>query len=138
MWIRQTLLAMIGLSAGMIVAGGLFAFIISLGIISDFADRTHTGNQIKLYEDAVALGGAIGNAIYIYKIPLGYHPIGLGVYGACAGIFIGCWAMALAEVLKIFPIFIRRIKIVQAIPYLILATALGKGIGALIYFWKGW
>ena len=36
----QVLLALIGLGAGVGVAGGLFSFIIGLGVISDFADRT--------------------------------------------------------------------------------------------------
>ena len=50
MLIRQILMAVIGLSAGILVAGGLFGFIIELGVIADFADRTHTGNKIHLYE----------------------------------------------------------------------------------------
>ena len=49
-------LALLGLSAGMIVAGGVFSFIVELGVISDFADRTHTGNHILIYEDMVAAG----------------------------------------------------------------------------------
>ena len=64
------LFAIIGLSAGVIVAGGLFSFIIGLGVISDFADRTHTGEHILLYEDSVALGGMIGNLIWIYNIAI--------------------------------------------------------------------
>ena len=43
MWGLQIVLAVIGLSAGITVAGGLFSFISGLGVISDFADRTHTG-----------------------------------------------------------------------------------------------
>ena len=42
MWIRQILLAVIGSSAGAVAAGGLFAFIEDIGVISDFADRTNT------------------------------------------------------------------------------------------------
>lgn len=57
MWAVQILMAVIGLSSGIVVAGGLFSLIAGLGVISDFADRTHTGEQILLYEDAVALGG---------------------------------------------------------------------------------
>ena len=44
MWAQNILLAVIGLSAGMIVACGLFSFVIELGVVSDFADRTHTAN----------------------------------------------------------------------------------------------
>ena len=54
MWARQILLGIIGLSSGMLVASGLFSFITGLGVISDFADRTHTGEHVLLYEDAVA------------------------------------------------------------------------------------
>ena len=55
MWEKQLLLAVIGLSSGIVVSGGLFSFIASLGVISDLADRTHTGKYVRLYEDAVVL-----------------------------------------------------------------------------------
>ena len=58
MWAAQVLLAVIGISAGMAVAAGLFSFIVELGVIADFADRTHTGEKILFYEDCVALGEA--------------------------------------------------------------------------------
>ena len=61
-------MAVIGLSAGFTVAAGLGAFMIELGVISDFADRTHTGEHVLLYEDSAALGGILGNLFYIYQI----------------------------------------------------------------------
>ena len=70
MWVKEILLAVIGLSAGMVVAGGLFSFIIGLGVISDFADRTHTGEHILLYEDSVALGGILGNIFWVYHLSI--------------------------------------------------------------------
>lgn len=135
---NQIALAIIGLSAGALVAGGLFGFIVSLGVIADFADRTGTANRISLYEDAVAIGGICGNIAYLYKFQLLHSPMLLGVIGLIAGIFVGCWAMALAEILNVFPIFVRRTKIVKAVPYLVLSIAIGKGIGSLIYFIRGW
>lgn len=68
MWINSLLMAVIGLSAGFTVAAGLGAFMIELGVISDFADRTHTGEHVLLYEDSAALGGILGNLFYIYQI----------------------------------------------------------------------
>lgn len=44
MWIKQMILVVLGLSAGVAVAGGLFSFIVGLGVVSEFADRTHTGD----------------------------------------------------------------------------------------------
>ena len=138
MWAREVLLAVIGLSAGLIVAGGLFAFIASLGVVSDIADRTHTGSKILLYEDATTLGGILGNLIFVYRIPIPGGTLLQIVVGLFTGIFVGCWALSLAETLNVFPIFIRRVKLVRCVPYIILGIAIGKGIGSLIYFFLGW
>ncbi len=138
MWAEQIILAVIGLSAGLVVAGGLFSFIIELGVIADFADRTRTADKILLYEDSVALGGIIGNLIFCYKISIPGGEWLLPVFGLLAGIFTGCWAMALAEILNVFPIFIRRVRIVRYIGVFIAATALGKGLGVLLFFARGW
>ena len=140
----KLLLGIVGLSAGVIVAGGLFSFIVGLGVISDFADRTHTGEHILLYEDSVALGGMLGNLIWMYDISLlesvaGFLGEGVAlVFGLLAGIFVGCWAMALAEMLDVFPIFIRRFKVIKYVPHMILAVAVGKGIGAIVFFVNRW
>lgn len=138
MWALQIVLAVIGLSAGITVAGGLFSFIIGLGVVSDFADRTHTGEHILLYEDAIALGGILGNIFFIFQIGIPYAGWILPVFGLLGGIFVGCWSMALAEILDVFPIFIRRAKLIRCIPWAILGMALGKGAGALIFFINRW
>ena len=135
---RELLLAVISLSAGMIVAGGLFSFLASLGVVSDIADRTHTGKHVMLYEDATVLGGSIGNLFWIYKVSVMGGTVLQIVFGLFVGIFVGCWAMSLAETLNVFPIFIRRIKLIKCVPYIILSVAVGRGIGSFIYFFLGW
>ena len=138
MLVKQIIMALIGLSAGSIVAGGLFGFVVSLGIVSDFADRTGTANRIGLYEDAVAVGGVLGNLVLLYDIPLTSISPLMGVFGIFSGIFVGCWALALAEVLNVFPIFLRRINVTKGIGFVILGIAIGKVLGALVYFFFGW
>lgn len=138
MWARQVLLAFIGISAGAVIAAGLFAFIIGLGIVADFADRTHTAKHIRFYETCLMAGGIVGNLLSLYQPQFSRLPVLLGIFGICSGIFVGCWYMALAETLNMFPIFIRRAKIMKGIPYLIVGVALGKAVGAFIYFWNGW
>ena len=137
MW-TQILLAVIGLSGGMAVAGGLFAFIVELGVVADFADRTHTADKIFFYESCAALGGLIGNILYVFHIGLPGGTWFLAVYGILAGIFAGCWAMALAEILNVFPVFIRRAKVVRYLTVLVISIALGKGLGACLFFYRGW
>ena len=138
MWVNQIILAVIGLSGGLVVAGGLFSFIIELGVIADFADRTHTGNRILLYEDCVALGGIAGNLISVYQIHIPNGAWLLPVFGLLSGVFVGCWAMALAEILNVFPVFVRRLKIVRYISVIVLSVAVGKGIGSFIFFFNRW
>ena len=135
---KNICLALLGFSAGITAAGGLFSFIIGLGVISDFADRTHTGEQVMLYEDAVAAGGSLGAVISVYHPAVPFAGCLLPVMGLFGGIFVGCWAMALTEMLDLFPIFIRRIRMVRGIAAVMIGIAFGKGLGALLFFWKRW
>ena len=138
MWMKNIFLAILGLSAGITAAGGLFSFIIGLGVVSDFADRTHTGEHVMLYEDAIAVGGSIGAIISVYHPTIPYGSWLVPLAGLFGGIFVGCWAMALTEMLDLFPIFIRRIRLVRGIGAIIIGIAFGKGLGALLFFWKRW
>ena len=138
MWAQQILLAAVGLSAGVAVSGGLFSFIVELGVIADFADRTHTGDRVTFYEDCAALGGILGNLFCVFGIAVPAGDWGLGIFGIFAGIFTGCWAMALAEILNVFPVFMRRLRIVRYVAVFIVCLALGKGLGAGLFFFMRW
>ena len=116
-------LALIGISAGMVVAGGVFSFIVELGVISDFADRTHTAKHSLFYEDMVSAGAVLGNLFQIFEVHLPGRSIFLGIFGLFGGIFVGCWAMALAEILNVFPIFMRRARIVRYLAVFVLMLA---------------
>ena len=50
----------------------------------------------------------------------------------------GIQQTALAEMLDLFPIFIRRIRMVRGIAAVMIGIAFGKGLGALLFFWKRW
>lgn len=138
MWKSQILLGFLGLSAGAMAAVGLFAFLIELGVVSDFADRTHTGEKILLYEDSAALGGILGNCFFLFHISPPGGKMLLLLFGGLAGIFVGCWAMALAEGMEVFPVIVRRTKLVRSVSWLVLSIALGKGLGAFWFFFHGW
>lgn len=124
---------MLGISSGFAVAGGMFALLIALGIISRFAGKTHTANYIFYYEDAAAIGGILGNLISIYEFPVPVGMVGVVSYGLFAGVFTGAWAMALTEIVDVIPIFSRRIRLKTGMPWIILSMALGRAVGAFIY-----
>ena len=138
MWINWMVLAFLGLAAGLAISAGLFAFLIGLGVVSDFADRTHTGKYVTLYEDFIVVGGILGNMFWVYQVDFLRGSWLLLGFGLLSGIFVGCWSMALADILNIFPIFIRRAKITTGLSWLVVGMALGKSLGSLLYFYMRW
>lgn len=138
MWWKQVLMAFIGLSGGFIIAGGIFALLSSVGVITRLAGKTHTGKYIKVYEDCITVGGTVGNLIYIYflRIPVGI--IGCGIFGLFSGIFVGVLALSLAEAVNVSAVFTRRIRLSKGTAYIVSGVAIGKLIGAFMQLYNGW
>ena len=137
MW-QQIFLAVIGFSAGIIIAGGEVGLLIGLSIVPRYAGITHTAKHILLYEDITLAGTVLGNLYFLYQWHIPGGQLFLAAYGIFSGIFLGGWIMALAEMADVFPIFSRRIKFREGLPKAIIAIALGKTIGSLIYYFMGW
>lgn len=132
--IRNIILGFIGITSGAMVAAGLFAFITLVGVVGRMAARSKTNKYILLYEDMVLFGAVAGNILYIFEFDL---PIGswiLIVFGLFAGIFVGCLSVALAEIVKVIPVFAKRINLRYGLPFILLAFAIGKLLGALYQF----
>lgn len=137
MLINDIILIFIGLTAGIVVAAALFAFLTMIGVLIRLASRTNTANYIGLYEDMAVLGSCIGNIILLFEIHVPVGTIGLIFIGLFSGSFVGCLAVALEEVIQVFPIFMHRIKLKIGMPILVLCLAIGKGIGAFYQlFWN--
>ena len=138
MLIRQILMWLVGMSSGFITAGGIFALIVSIGIIPRMAGKTRTADNINWYENSIIAGGILGNIVYLYSLVVPLGEFGLGVYGLFSGIFVGSMAIALAETLNTIPVFTRRIHLKKGIGFLLLGMAVGKSLGSLLYFFKHW
>ncbi|MFW5650901.1 MAG: stage V sporulation protein AB [Acetivibrio ethanolgignens] len=136
MLVKNVLLFLIAAAGGGVVSGGVFALISLIGVFPQLASRTATATHIAAYESCIIWGGIAGNVISVFEwgIP-GGKPI-LLVFGLFCGIYIGCFAMALAEILKVIPIFTERARLVQGIPYIVLAIAAGKALGS--YYQMFW
>ncbi len=156
MFLKQILLAVIGASSGIIVSAGVFTVLISVGLIPRFAGKMHVARKIFVLEEMVVFGTLAGGFFSIYS-ELGmlgefvrsrqlFGPdatdgiwdmagtLFLILFGLFAGIFVGCLALAIAEMLDTIPVFARRIGFRHGLGIAILAVALGKLIGSLIYF----
>ena len=141
MIINKILLIWVAFGAGFAVAGGFIAFISLIGIVTRLAGLTKTANAIPAYENSMAMGLILFNILSLYLPNLRWIPeilalliIHIGSF--LTGIFAGCLAGALAEVVNIIPIFSRRVKLRKGFPYMVKAAAVGKCIGCLIQFYK--
>lgn len=138
--LKGLFLMFLGLSAGGIIAAGVFAFLAIIGVFPRLIGKTRTNRHIFLYETVIILGGVLGNILDIYELPIYMGPyIGtlfICVFGLSVGIFVGCLVMSLAETLKALPVISRRIHLAVGLQYLIFALAAGKMAGSLVYFWN--
>lgn len=125
---------LLGYSAGVVVSGGVVAFISIIGIIPIMTYRTKTSFAALWYENAIVLGSVLGSIFYIWEPPLPNWPLVAVLLLFCFGIFIGVLIIALAEVLDILPIINRRIHIRKGITLIMIALALGKLVGSLCYW----
>lgn len=156
MLIRQFLLGVIGISSGLIVSAGVFTVLISVGLIPRFAGKMHVARKIFVLEEMVVAGTLIGGFFSIFSdwgqvgtFVRKHELFGSGatngvwdlmgtifliMFGVFAGIFVGCLALAIAEMLNTIPIFARRIGFRHGLGIAILAVAFGKLAGSLVYF----
>lgn len=130
---KAILAIIIAFASGIIISGAVFAFIAIIGVVPRLAQKTRTEDKILLYEEAIIWGGIVGTLSMVFNF---YIPIGkffAVIYATFIGIFFGCLAVSLAEVLNVMPILTRRGNIQTGLKYFITAVALGKLIGAIIY-----
>lgn len=132
MYLKNILIIFTGLASGAMVAAGTFAFVITIGVFTRLAHRTRTSAYTHIYEKAVILGASLSNILFIYEVKIPLYVVGVVLSGFFSGIFVGCLAMALAEILNIVPIMVRRLRLVEGLQYIVLAVASGKCIGSLI------
>ena len=123
-----------GFASGIAVAAGVFAFIAAIGLIPRMAKRTQTQHWIPFYEDVIVLGGIFGTtALFVdYRLPPWEWLA--AAFGFLTGIFIGVLAMALTEVLNVMPVMMRRTRLTNGLQWIVVAFAIGKIVGSLLYF----
>lgn len=131
MWWQNAIYVVIGLCGGLLVAGGLFAFLALIGVVTRLAAGTTTAKYITFYEDMSLLGCVGGNLLFLYGFSLPLGNIFLGLYGIGAGVFTGCLAAALAEVVNMMPVLSERIHLKKGLAGIMAMFALGKLAGSL-------
>lgn len=149
---RTFFLILTGFSYGLLAAAGVFTVFVAVGLVPRFAGKTHTAKYVALYEEMVIFGTLTGCVLSIFFRYCQFHAWwqqrwpqytvlldGMGVFvqilfGLFAGMFVGCLALAIAEMLDSIPIFTRRISFRHGLGLVVLSMAAGKLCGSLLYF----
>lgn len=155
MLLDQIILGIFGLSFGLLSSAGVFTVLSSVGLIPRFAGKMHVADKVFALEEAVIFGTILGCIVSVFpdcfqagSYLLSREPFGrdtaavvrvagtvfLCFYGFFSGIFIGCLAFAIAEMLDSIPIFARRVGFRHGLGIAIAAAAFGKLFGSLFYF----
>lgn len=145
-------LSITGISYGLLAAAGVFTVLVAIGLVPRFAGKTHTAGKVILYEEMVIFGTITGSFLSIFpqffqfgrwwqltfpEQDAAFFVISFLLqlfFGLFSGMFIGCLALAIAEMLDSIPIFTRRISFRHGIGLAILSMALGKFCGSFLYF----
>ncbi len=158
MFLKLLLLFVCGLSFGLLSSAGVFTVLASVGLVPRFAGKLHIAKKVFALEEAVIFGTLFGGFFSVFgnfgqigafilkrelfgmlteKVISVAGTFFLGSSGFFAGMFVGCLALAIAEMLDSVPIFARRIGFRKGLGIAITAAALGKAAGSLLYFMAG-
>lgn len=150
--VRTFFLIFTGVSYGLLAAAGVFTVLAAVGLVPRFAGKTHTSRYVLLYEEMVIFGTVTGCVLSIFSrycqfgawwqrhfpdqraLLYGAGVFWQAVFGLFSGMFVGCLALAIAEMLDSIPILTRRISFRHGLGIAIIGMAAGKLCGSLLYF----
>lgn len=149
---KLAIIILAGISYGVLSSAGVFTVFAAVGLIPRFAGATHTAKYGRWYEEMVIWGTLVGGGVSIFERYCGvgrflrsrlpeymvlWEATGIVCqisYGLFSGMFVGCLALSIAEILDSIPIMSRRIGFRHGIGLAVLAMAIGKLCGSLFYF----
>lgn len=132
--LKYILLIILGFGAGTVISGAVFAFIAIIGVVPRLAQKTKTQKYIRCYENAIIVGGILGTTALTINYSLSAPAVVIVFLCFLIGVFYGCLAVSLAEVLDVLPVLTRRGGLKRGLKYFITAIALGKLTGAILYY----
>lgn len=121
----------LGLASGLAVGSGLVAFLVVLDVIPRLAQISGCTSRGPALEAAVVAGAVFWTCADFFGIRLGMPDFVLPAVGLLVGGFVGTVAAALTEVLNVFPILARRLRMEEWLRWLLAAMVLGKVLGSL-------
>lgn len=139
--ISNVVMSIAALLAGAGVSAGVFAFVLVIGVVPRVLAFSKIKNII-MAENIMICGVIAGNVSSVIELNISTSKyvaeLIICIYGLCVGIFVGCIAVALAEILHTFPILYKRMKLRAGLGIIVVCMAIGKTVGSLYYFLFGY
>lgn len=130
MWINL-LEIIIGFSSGLAVGAGFVALITLLKILPRLIQLTKTVHFIHFFISSIIIGALFAGYLSFTAIVWDYSLFSSIIWGGFHGIFNGMLIAALAEVLNVFPVLLRRLHLKVWLKWFVMAFVLGKMAGSL-------
>lgn len=148
---KIAILILTGVSAGIFVTNGIAMVLVVVGLLPRIIGKGQTRQSIFLYENMIIAGTFFGGICSIFpkisiwcrllleevgnlQLRITIENLWLIIFGIFSGMFVGCLALAIAEMLDSIPILARRIAFRHGIGLTVTAMALGKLVGSIVYF----
>lgn len=125
--------ALAAAAEGLAVGAGLAALIVVLSVGVRLASLAGTLHWAGAYQWALVLGAVAAAAYEVHPYHLRGGAVLAGVLGLGMGLFIGLLAAGLAETVAALPVLGRILGLRDFLPRLVLAFALGKLLGAVLW-----
>ncbi len=138
MW-QQIFLIFVGLSSGIIIAGGVVGLMIGLSIVPRYAGITHTADHMLLYEDMTFLGIALRKSfVSVSAFPSTGDRFSYLIWYLFR-IFLGEAGFWLLRKLPMsFPFSAGESVCTRGLPVIIIAIAAGKFAGCFLFYFLRW
>ncbi len=131
---RNLLVVFLGFSNGIVVGSGIVALLTLLDIIPRLAQLTKTYKYIALYENIIVTGATLAAFSSLTNTSIHFNTYFVIIIGFFMGTFIGMLASALAEVMNVIPVVVRRFKLDGYVIYILYALVFGKVLGSLLHW----
>jgi len=129
---KTIIITFLGFSNGLIVGSGIVALITLLDIVPRLAQLTKTYHYIHWYEMVIVVGATFAAITSLTGVAIPMGKLVTIIVGFFVGAFVGMLASALAEVMNVMPIIVRRFRLEGYVIYILYSLVFGKMVGSLL------
>ncbi|WP_187820962.1 stage V sporulation protein AB [Pasteuria penetrans] len=117
------------------MGSGFVALLSALQLFPRLLQLANVLQKSVFLEWALIAGVLSFTLVDLFDLHIGIHIVLLSIVGVGMGSFIGMLAGALTEVINVFPVFARRLRLQSYVTFIFSAVVVGKVTGSLCQMW---